>query len=168
MKQKTTFLTSGNTYLNQVILALMLIISTASFSQVAPVLFPNGGFNIDGNLDSDTSVGDWLGTRPNSFVFDIYPAFPFGDALRASPVTAVSTFRVIDAYDGNDDIQQRMNMMVEEIERLTHLKSDPAKWQQWYSNIREIITYKKKLLLTASLSSNPSSCNTLLVHPMVQ
>ena len=106
MKQKTTFLTSGNTYLNQVILALMLIISTASFSQVAPVLFPNGGFNIDGNLDSDTSVGDWLGTRPNSFVFDIYPAFPFGDALRASPVTAVSTFRVIDAYDGNDDIFQ--------------------------------------------------------------
>ena len=34
-----------------------------------------------------------------------------------------------------------MNMMVEEIERLTHLKRDPAKWQEWYSNITEIITY---------------------------
>ncbi|PHQ28558.1 SprB repeat-containing protein, partial [Leeuwenhoekiella nanhaiensis] len=106
MKQETTFLTSGNTFLNQTILALMLFISTVSFSQVAPVLFPDGGFNIDGNLDSDGSTGDWLGTRSNSFVFDIYPAFPLGDALRASPVTAVSTFRVIDAYDGNDDIFQ--------------------------------------------------------------
>ena len=46
-----------------------------------------------------------------------------------------------EGYDGNDDIQQRMNMMVEEIERLTHLKRDPAKWQEWYSNITEIITY---------------------------
>ena len=34
-----------------------------------------------------------------------------------------------------------MNMMVEEIERLTHLKRDPTKWQEWYSNITEIITY---------------------------
>ena len=46
-----------------------------------------------------------------------------------------------EGYDGNDDIQQRMNMMVEEIERLTHLKRDPAKWQEWYRNITEIITY---------------------------
>ncbi|MCC4214034.1 SprB repeat-containing protein, partial [Leeuwenhoekiella parthenopeia] len=106
MKQKTTFLKFGNTYLNQLTLILMLFISGVSFSQVAGVSFPDGGFNIDGDLDSDASTGDWLGTRSNSYVFDIYPAFPFGDALRASPVTAVSTFRVIDAYDGNDDIFQ--------------------------------------------------------------
>tara|TARA_B100001057_G_scaffold226778_1_gene227113 strand:+ start:2677 stop:4128 length:1452 start_codon:yes stop_codon:yes gene_type:complete len=46
-----------------------------------------------------------------------------------------------EGYDGNDDIHQRMNMIAEEVERLTNLKRDPVKWQEWYSNITEIITY---------------------------
>ncbi len=106
MKQQTTFLTWGNKYFKQVILGLLLITTSTTFSQTAPVAFPNGGFAIDGDLDSDATTGDWTGTRLNSFVFDINNAFPLGDAQRAVAIDGVTTFRTIDAWDGNDDIFQ--------------------------------------------------------------
>jgi len=46
-----------------------------------------------------------------------------------------------EGYDGNDDIHQRMNMIAEEVERLTNLKRDPVKWEEWYQGVAPIITY---------------------------
>lgn len=46
-----------------------------------------------------------------------------------------------EGYDGNDDIQQRFNMVAEEIERLTHIKRDPVKWAEWYDGVMPIIQY---------------------------
>ena len=46
-----------------------------------------------------------------------------------------------EGYDGNDDTKQRIDMIAEEIERLTELKKDPEKWREWYEGIRHIVTY---------------------------
>ena len=46
-----------------------------------------------------------------------------------------------EGYDGNDDIDQRLHMIVDEIERLTYLKRDPVKWKEWYEGVLPIIMY---------------------------
>ena len=34
-----------------------------------------------------------------------------------------------------------MEMIVDEIQRLTDLKKDPAKWKEWNEGVRHIVTY---------------------------
>ena len=46
-----------------------------------------------------------------------------------------------EGYDGNDDDEQRMTMIIEEIERLTAIKRDPVKWREWYEGIMPIVQY---------------------------
>jgi len=46
-----------------------------------------------------------------------------------------------EGYDGNDDLKQRMEMIADEIQRLTDLKKDPAKWKEWNEGVRHIVTY---------------------------
>ena len=46
-----------------------------------------------------------------------------------------------EGYDGNDDIEQRLRMIVDEIERLTFIKRDPVKWREWYDGVTPIIQY---------------------------
>ena len=46
-----------------------------------------------------------------------------------------------EGYDGNDDDEQRMSMIIEEIERLTAIKRDPVKWREWYEGILPIVQY---------------------------
>ena len=45
-----------------------------------------------------------------------------------------------EGYDSNDDIDQRLHMIVEELERLTFIKRDPQKWKEWYEGVSEIVT----------------------------
>jgi len=46
-----------------------------------------------------------------------------------------------EGYDGNDDTKQRIDMIAEEVERLTALKKDPEKWREWNEGIRHIVAY---------------------------
>ena len=46
-----------------------------------------------------------------------------------------------EGYDGNDDTKQRIEMIAEEIERLTTLKKDPEKWREWNEGIRHIVAF---------------------------
>lgn len=46
-----------------------------------------------------------------------------------------------EGYDGNDDTKQRIDMIAEEVERLTSLKKDPEKWREWNEGIRHIVAY---------------------------
>ena len=46
-----------------------------------------------------------------------------------------------EGYDGNDDIEQRLRMIVDEIERLTFIKRDPVKWKEWYDGVTPIIQF---------------------------
>jgi hypothetical protein len=53
------------------LLSILLIFSTTSYAQVAPVNPPSGGFNINGGLKANTSVGDWVkGTGTGGFVLN--------------------------------------------------------------------------------------------------
>tara|TARA_R110001592_G_scaffold92661_6_gene269890 strand:+ start:10724 stop:12202 length:1479 start_codon:yes stop_codon:yes gene_type:complete len=46
-----------------------------------------------------------------------------------------------EGYDGNDDTKQRMEMIAEEISRLTEIKKDPVKWKEWNEGVQHIVTY---------------------------
>ena len=54
-----------------------------------------------------------------------------------------STFApfINEGYDGNDDTKQRMEMIAEEISRLTEIKKDPVKWKEWNEGVQHIVTY---------------------------
>ena len=45
-----------------------------------------------------------------------------------------------EGYDQNDDMDQRLHMIVEELERLTFIKRDPQKWKEWYEGVSQIVT----------------------------
>src|SRR5678815_2994477 len=66
--------TSTTANLRSIVLAILLIFSLQSISQVAPVTIPTGGFHIDGDLKSNAptpGIGDWVpgvfGTGGNVF-----------------------------------------------------------------------------------------------------
>src|SRR3954453_3420622 len=53
------------------LLSSLLIFSSTSYAQVAPVNPPTGGFNINGGLKANTAVGDWVkGTGAGGFVLN--------------------------------------------------------------------------------------------------
>jgi hypothetical protein len=86
----TRFLKSGLLFL-----FFVLLFSSRTFSQTAPVNPPSGGFAIDGNLQANTSVGDWLkGTGLGGFVL-------FNNGTAVDPA---HTFNVIDRYNSSLDL----------------------------------------------------------------
>ena len=69
----------------------VLIISSKTFAQVAPVNPPAGGFNIDGNVQASTDpVGDWL-LGPSSGGYVLHND--------GSPVDPTHTFFIADVHE---------------------------------------------------------------------
>jgi len=81
----------------------VLIFSSKTFSQVAPVNPPTGGFNIDGNVQATTDpVGDWL-QGPSSGGYVLHND--------GSPVDPTHTFFVSDLFnDALDDVFKEGNV----------------------------------------------------------
>ena len=74
-------------------LTLLLTTFMITIAQVAPVISPIGGFNIDGYLERQGPGGDWLkGSSPldgpGSFVFSTFGSpmlrFSYGNSIAAS------------------------------------------------------------------------------------
>ena len=59
-KRRVELLRSSKSMSMLLLLSILLIFSTTSYAQVAPVNPPSGGFNINGGLKANTSVGDWV------------------------------------------------------------------------------------------------------------
>jgi len=72
---------------------ILLVQSNVAFSQTsgtATVITPTGGFGIDGNLEADNGVGDWLQNNNPQGGFVLYDD--------ATPVNPIMTFHLEDAY----------------------------------------------------------------------
>jgi hypothetical protein len=85
--------------LQSALLLFILLSSQIIFGQIAPVITPSGGFDIDGGLKANTphnNVGDWFpgagGTGGS--VFD----------ASANPINALMSGRNIDPFNSSDDI----------------------------------------------------------------
>jgi large repetitive protein len=77
------------------------ITNVSLFAQVAPLIFPNGGVHIDGNLESNipaSGIGDWVEGSAGSggFIFN----------NNGTAVNPLKSKLIIDAYNGNDYIYQ--------------------------------------------------------------
>ena len=46
-----------------------------------------------------------------------------------------------EGYDGNDDIKQRIDMIADEVNRLTEIKKNPEAWREWNEGIQPIVTF---------------------------
>src|ERR1041385_6369334 len=75
----------------------LIFVSSKTFSQVAPVAAPTGGFNIDGKLEAATTpYGDWLqGSSSGGFVLDGTNA--------GNPINPSTTFHIVDLYNSGVD-----------------------------------------------------------------
>ncbi|MDP2193361.1 MAG: hypothetical protein Q8K36_02405, partial [Alphaproteobacteria bacterium] len=81
-----------------IVLMILLFSTTVTYAQLAPVTVPAGGFEIDGNLQSNTptnGVGDWVQGSAGSggFVFN----------SNGTAVDIARTIRVTDSYDSSLD-----------------------------------------------------------------
>lgn len=91
-----TFLKFGKAYSAMLALFLALFVQTTLFAQTAPVNPPTGGFNINGQLRVNSTVGDWFpGTGAGGSVFTENPVTPIN-----SGTTGIQS----DAYTSNDDV----------------------------------------------------------------
>ncbi|MDD3741025.1 MAG: hypothetical protein PHH30_07265, partial [Bacteroidales bacterium] len=84
-----------------IVASFLILFSNVSYSQTAPVLVPVGGFAIDGDLISNSTVtgeGDWLAGNPGlgGYVLN----------NDGSPVDSLNSGKIHDNYDGNDIIFQ--------------------------------------------------------------
>ncbi|PKP19907.1 MAG: hypothetical protein CVU05_10225, partial [Bacteroidetes bacterium HGW-Bacteroidetes-21] len=81
------------------LIVLFTIFTQVIFAQVAPIIQPSGGFQIEGNLKADNpviGVGDWLPNSNNlgSYVFN----------NNGTPVDALKSKVIKDDYDSNTDL----------------------------------------------------------------
>jgi hypothetical protein len=80
--------------------SLLTIIALRSFTQVAPVDPPSGGFNINGTLKVNSNVGDWVqGTTGTGG----YVLQPTGAPPVWGPINSTTTKFVRDDYDNAAD-----------------------------------------------------------------
>jgi hypothetical protein len=79
----------------------LVLISPASFAQVAPVSPPTGGFNIDGTVKVNSAVGDWVQgtTGTGGYVLQSTGAPPVWGAINTT-----TTKFVRDPYDNAADL----------------------------------------------------------------
>jgi gliding motility-associated-like protein len=85
---------------SRLFVSFLLLYSIGIYSQIgpgiAPVNSPNGGFNIDGTLSSNSAIGDWVsGSGTGGFVL----------ANSGMPLNTKTTYHLLDQYNsGSDDI----------------------------------------------------------------
>ena len=95
-KRKTRFFYTCKIFL----FFFLLLASLRSFTQVAPVNPPTGGFNIEGTLKANTAVGDWVhGTGAGGYVLE-----STGAPAVWGPVNSSITKFIKDAYDNTSDL----------------------------------------------------------------
>jgi hypothetical protein len=77
----------------------LLFIAVNTFSQVAPVVVPNGGFHIDGNLKANipaAGIGDWINGAGGAGGYVIND--------NGSVINSATTFNLSDPYNTSSDI----------------------------------------------------------------
>ncbi len=73
----------------------ILLFSSKTFAQTAPVNPPSGGFAIDGNLKANTTAGDWVaGSGSGGFVL----------TNLGVPLDPTKTYNLLDRYNSSLDL----------------------------------------------------------------